>query len=454
MTQRLSQVLEIQGGLSGGFLNSLRQGDRRLGELGRSIQALNGRSRQLSRALDTAMDPAQATALRAELMQVNRELAEQTASYNDLNQSIVGQSAALKRAGLAFGAAAGLAAGLGQVIRGVISDIRDLRRHATLTGLEEGFLGEAALTTEQLFPGLSREEIADYFGQASREITLRQQQLADGLADHAFIADLNLAGLSNQERLIKVLEAAYRRDAASRAAFLDEVVGGTEGEFLESVFQRGRGEELLTALRGAGSGGLADSIRTVTELDDSLRGLNNGFEQLKLLLTAGVAPALTGFINVVNAILGPIAAFAAQNETLVQILGGGLLLAIGALTVAAGVFLVSVVAPFIAAGIAMTLAWLPVAAPILAVVAAVGALVWGLQKLGLIDVGPGDLVAGINDLGTAAGAAGQQAAGATANVQVTNNISGSGDPAAVADLVNRDIGDRVAGSLYSGPGRF
>ena len=375
--------------------------ERRLdrGELGRREA---NRARQAMERLEREMRDAEDSAARLRAEIERGELGRETVAalrreVERLNGEIDATSSGMTRTGSAgragFGRAAagaavatGAIAAVGFAINGSVEELQRLRQLQFRAGLiDTQGLQRAGLAFQQL--GIDADEGADFFAESVSEIRLRLGELAaEGKQSQLEIArtlgvDLSaLADLSDEDLILAQFDhvrRVYQEQGADVARALTESFqGGVEAQRLASISALPQAEyEAFIATLQNGS-------TTSEETFDSIQQLGVGFgqsglqvERLKRTIVGGLEPALTGLLDQVNPMIEATSTWLEENRTIAAIIGGVLLGGILALSVAVGVLSVVALLGLVPAGIATVIAWSPVIAIILAIIAVVGLLV-------------------------------------------------------------------------------
>ena len=199
---------------------------------------------------------------------------------------------------------------------------------------------------------------------------------------------------------------------------------------------------------------LQAEFAAIIEVAEASREMNAALGDLQRTLVANLAPVLTKIATFTSVWTTRISTFTKENQTLTKVIAIGLVGAIVALTIAGVALVVLAILPAVAAGFAMAVAWAPVILIILAVVAAVGLLLYALVKLGAINIDTSAFTDKIEDIRASVDLdtvrnARQQAAGDEPRgdtiINQTNNIEALGS----AEEIAQTVGDETSNALHN-----
>ena len=376
----LQRQLE-RGDLGRREANQARQSMERLArEMGETEEAA-GRLRREIQAEGLGRETV--AALRREVERLNGQIDEASTGAGR-----AGRAGRIGFGHVAAGAAiaTGAVATVGVAINGSVQELQQLRQLQFRAGLADTQgLQRAGLAFQQL--GIEAQEGADFFAESVSEIRLRLGELAaEGQQSQLEVAktlgvDLSaLANLGDEDLILAQFDhvrRVYREQGADVARALTESFqGGVEAQRLASI------AALPEAQYQAFIATLREGSTTSEETFDNIQRLGVGFanggtqvERLKRSIVGGLTPGIEGLLERITPLIESTATWLEENRTVAAIIGGVVLGGITALTVAIGLLATVALLGMVPAGVAVVIAWAPLIAIVLAIVAAVGALI-------------------------------------------------------------------------------
>lgn len=354
--QSLRSIIDITGGVSDRFRSSIGEGDRELGQLGRTIRGLRGEQTRLQRAIDAGDgNERQQAEYRRELRRVSREVRRQEGNFNRLNRRMNRQRRILRGIGIAAGVATAGAAALGaglfgvqRLLSGVNEEYRELNRLATISGRTD-------ISTLQRFDfafqraGFQPGEGADIAAEFGSEFNLRLAEALTGI-NKSIREDLAAVGVDiaaefegitdPAERLLRVISLTQRvsRELGSdQARVVGEALGGgTEGKILAGIgADAERARRFLEDFNNAPALS-AEQVQNLDDLSRAMIGARAQSQHLRNAVAADLAPALIPLIEDAAELTDAFLGWVEDNPEVVRFLGQTLVLAVQGLTLALG----------------------------------------------------------------------------------------------------------------------
>ena len=454
VTQALKTVIQIGGGVTDGLLNSFNPLRKKLQETERAVARNTRAARSFERAMRSTTDPARLERLKrrhTDILQTikeqRRETARLTRASNQYSESLARISPLLAKLGLGV-------VFIRKVFRGVLQDFAEFKEVQAETGIEAARLAAISFQARPLVPGLRPERIADLTAQAVRETELRLQEAAAGRVGlKGYLVLPNILQATNRgtmepiQQLAVAIRHIQKMPAHRRASALEEVVGGTEGEFITGLFRRGRIDDYLKALE-ASTGSIYRAGTALDRFWSVLIEVQQSFLLLGYTLINFVTPVLEPLATIARWLALQFQALLRNSGLAGEIIGTYLVSAALVASVALTVLAVKAIIPAIGSIFGMTVAAIQFGLTMIGISAPIAVVAIAFFGLATALTGLIFLLRQFDVLRLPESEGPTQGFGTQNN---TFNINGAGNPDALAMSISQRLGRDIGNSLLARP---